>query len=123
MSFASGGASRKARQRAGILREAIPLCRNAAAIPLPAHTLRVKADIKRGAALSSRAKARGHWLLDWVRGLTATCTTAWLGASAADSDTRFISKMRPRPLTRQTDQKAGRVRPALVIRHIIKYSQ
>src|SRR5580704_11237232 len=61
MSFASGGASRKARQRAGILREAIPLCRNAAAIPLPAQTLRVKADIKRGAALSSRAKAR--WAL------------------------------------------------------------
>jgi len=61
MSFASGGASRKARQRAGILREAIPLCRNAAAVSLPAQTLRAKADIKRGAALLSRAKAR--WAL------------------------------------------------------------
>src|SRR5579862_9867021 len=61
MSFASGGASRKARRRAGILGEAIPLCRNAAAAPLPAQTLRAKAVIKRGAALSSRAKAR--WAL------------------------------------------------------------
>jgi hypothetical protein len=78
MPFASRDSSRKARQRAGILGEAIPLCRNAAAASLSREPFGLKLE-KRGAALSSRAKARRALALD----------SALLGAFPAISGMAF----------------------------------
>jgi len=100
MPFASRDSSRKARQRAGILGEAIPLCRNAAAASLSREPFRLRMKLrrtgipetsealakevglkleKRGAALSSRAKARRALALD----------SALLGAFPAISGMAF----------------------------------
>src|SRR5437588_1061027 len=100
MPFASEGASRKAQQRAGILKEAIPLCWNAAAAPLWAQTQRAKAAISAERRCRRGARPSRHWLLD----------SAWLCTFAADSDTLFISTTYPKPETKRLYDHAAIVK-------------
>ncbi len=93
--FASREDSRKAQQRVGILGEAIPLCWNAAAAALSREPfgLRLAKSAERRCRRGPRPSR--HWLLDWVRGLTATCTTALLCAFPTISGVAFQFETTP----------------------------